>query len=520
MRSLLVLILALLFASAGAARALISQSLDGAWQIVADPSDQGHAANWSSPAQFPQAKSLTTQVPGNIFDTITVSQWPDRKNQIAWYRLDFTPTIAVPSGDHVYLRFAGVNNKSEVWLNGTSVGAHEGAESPFELDVTSAVAWGKPNTLIVRVWSSWFGGINNHVTLVAQPAVRIVDIFAQPDMQKSDIDVDINVENNTGADQQVVFVAGCGEWKPARPVSQKGLAVTAPPGASTSRITLPVPRARIWDLDHPFLYTVNATLNWNSPAGPRDDSYACRVGFRDFRNVDGFFQLNGKRIFLRSLHGGGHFDPISVWATPGSMSSYLGRQFPNLKKAGFNMMRFLQSTPLTEQLDQADEMGFLIYAENETSWHVGDLNQFGGTISAMVRRDRNHPSLVMWGLLNETEAGPVYEKAKASLPLVRNFDPTRYVELSSGRFDHDALGLQSRFEHVGCLPRRRGSHAADRHGHDAGGSRLVPHADGRLPSLPLLPAQLGHADGLRAPLGKRQAGLRFRNGHGQRLRRR
>ena len=438
MRSFLLPVLALLLASAPAARALISQSLDGPWQIVADASDQGHAANWSSPAQYPQAKSQPTVVPGNIFDTITVSQWPDRKNQIAWYRLDFTPTITVPPGDHVYLRFAGVNRKGEVWLNGASIGTHDGGESPFEIDVTSAVAWGKANTLIVRVWSDWFGGINNHVTLVAQPAVRIVDIFAQPDMQKSDIDVDINVENNTGADQQITLAADCAEWKPGRPVSQKALAVTAPPGASTFRITLPVLRAHLWDLDHPFLYDVNADLGWKSPAGPRSDGYTCHVGFRDFRNVDGFFYLNGKRIFLRSLHGGGHFDPISVWATPSSMSSYLGRQFGHLKAAGFNMMRFLQSTPLTEQLDQADEMGFLIYAENEDSWHVSDPNRFGGTISAMVRRDRNHPSLVMWGLLNETEAGPVYDKAKASLPLVRNFDTTRYVELSSGRFDHDA----------------------------------------------------------------------------------
>jgi hypothetical protein len=443
MRSLLILIVALLLASSGTARAFMAEWLDGPWQIVADPSDQGRAANWGSPTQFPQAKSQPTRVPGNIFDAISVSQWPDRKNQLAWYRLDFTPTFpVVQPGDHLYLRFAGVNRKSEVWLNDISLGAHEGAESPFEFDVTSAIAWGKTNTLIVRVWSDWFGGINNHVKLVTQPAVRIVDIFAQPDMKKSDIDVDINVENNTGADQQIALEAGCSEWKPKwipeSEVFQKRLTVTAPAGESTSRITLLVPRARIWDLDHPFLYIVGANLDWKSTGGLRHDSASCRVGFRDFRNVDGFFYLNGKRIFLRSLHGGGHFDPISVWATPSSMSSYLGRQFPNLKKAGFNMMRFLQSTPLTEQLDQADEMGFLIYAENETSWHVGDPNQFGGTISAMVRRDRNHPSLVMWGLLNETEAGPVYDKAKASLPLVRNFDPTRYVELSSGRFDHDA----------------------------------------------------------------------------------
>jgi hypothetical protein len=288
----------------------------------------------------------------------------------------------------------------------------------------------------VRVWSGWCGGITDHVTLVAQPAVRIVDIFAQPDMKNGKIDVDIAIENNTGAPAKVDVAASCAEWKPSRPVSQNGSSITAAPGASTSRLTLSVPQPKLWDLQNPFLYSVEAKLSWNSPDGPRTDAYACRTGFRDFRNIGGYFYLNGKRIFLRSLHGGGHFDPLSMRATAGSMT-YISQDFPNLKKAGFNMMRFLQSTPLTEQLDQADEMGFMIYAENETSWPAREPIQFGLTLNAMVRRDRNHPSLVMWGLLNETDQQPFFQQAKNWLPALRAIDNTRYIELSSGRFEHD-----------------------------------------------------------------------------------
>jgi hypothetical protein len=412
------------------------QSLDGEWQMAQDVSDQGRAKSWFLPDKFPIAQARQAMVPGNVFDTFSISEWPDRHSQIAWYCLNFTPTLAAKAGDHFYLRFGGVNKKSDLWLNGSELGSHDGAESPFEFDVTKTLAPGKLNTLIVRLWSDWFPGLDEHVTLVAQPTVRIVDIFFQPDAKNGKIDVDVAIENNTGAPARVAFAAACTEWKSGRSISQTDLGVTVSPGASTQRLTLPVPHPHLWDLQDPFLYKVEATLNWNSPEGTRSDFTACRTGFRDFRNIGGYFYLNGKRIFLRSLHGGGHFDPIHIWANPSTMT-YLSQQFPKLKSAGFNMMRFLQSTPLPEQLDQADEIGFLIYSENETSWHVNDPNQFGTTLNAMVRRDRNHPSLVMWGLLNETDNIPVYQKARDWLPTLRAIDNTRYVELSSGRFEHD-----------------------------------------------------------------------------------
>jgi hypothetical protein len=433
---LVILAIFLSLPPSGIASALESQSLDGKWQIAQDVSDQGRAQSWFLTDKFPRSHAQAAQVPGNVLDTFTISQWPDRKNQLAWYFLSFTPSLPLKAGDRFYLHFGGVNKKSDLWLNGTELGSHDGAESPFEFDVTKTLIPSKPNNLIVRDWSDWFAGIDEHVTLVVQPAVRIVDIFSQPDAKNGKVDVDIAIENNTGAPAKVELAASCAEWKSRQLVSRAELSVTSPPGASTSRITVPVPHPHPWNLQDPFLYKVNATLNWNSPDDPRVDSTACRTGFRDFRNIGGYFYLNGKRIFLRSLHGGGHFDPLSIWATPGNMT-YLRQQFPKLKAAGFNMMRFLQSTPLPEQLDQADEMGFLIYSENETSWHVTDPNRFGTTLNAMVRRDRNHPSLVMWGLLNETEVQPVYQKARDWLSTLRTIDNTRYVELSSGRFEHD-----------------------------------------------------------------------------------
>ena len=95
------------------------------------------------------------------------------------------------------------------------------------------------------------------------------------------------------------------------------------------------------------------------------------------------------------------------------------------------------SAALPEQLDEADELGFLVYSEHETSWLLKDPAKFGISLNPVVRRDRNHPSLAMWGLLNETASLPIYQRAKNWLPSLRQIDPTRLVMLSSGRWDKD-----------------------------------------------------------------------------------
>ena len=92
---------------------------------------------------------------------------------------------------------------------------------------------------------------------------------------------------------------------------------------------------------------------------------------------------------------------------------------------------------MPEQLDHADETGMLYFTEHETSWLLKDPAQYGRTLNRVVRRDRNHPSLVLWGLLNETPDLNIYQRAKAWLPSLRAIDDTRPVLLSSGRFDND-----------------------------------------------------------------------------------
>jgi len=415
------------------------QSLDGAWLIAQDTHDQGVAGQWYEPSRFPAAAAHAIQVPGNINEA-----WPNpapifqpQAANLDWYMLTFVPKTAAGPGLRSYLRFGAVRYLCEVWLNGKDLLSHEGGEDPFECDATGALIPGRSNTLIVRVASPFLGGINQHVTLVSQPDVRIIDGFARPDAEKKEIRLEVTVENNTGAPASVDLAARWGEFKPRREIGSKTAQVTVQPGQSAATLVLPVPEPRLWSFDEPNLYTIGITSRWQgAPSAPAaGDECHFRTGFRDFRITDGFFHLNGKRIFLKATFDN-WYDPVVIQGTPRVMT-YLAKDIPQLKLAGFNAMRFIMSAALPEDLDQADELGLLLFTENETAWLLKDPSKFGITLNQVVRRDRNHPSLVMWGLLNETDSQDIYHRARAWLPSLRAIDDTRLVMLSSGRWDAD-----------------------------------------------------------------------------------
>lgn len=416
------------------------QSLDGTWQIAQDPSGGQSDDAWSKPGAFPIAAARSVPVPGNIN-----AAWPNpapvltkAANNHDWYLRTFTPTLAA-ADEHLryYLRFGAISSLSEVWLNGVDLGSHEGGQNPIEFDVTGFLNWGQPNVLVVRVSSPYFGGITQHVSLVAQPAVRIVDAFARPDWAAQKIELEITLENNTTVPAAVDLAGVVGEYRSGQNVGQGQERVTVPPGRTEARLSLIVPHPHRWDLDDPFLYTVKIdSRGAGTPVVESGhDEYELRTGFREFRIAQGYFYLNGRRIFLKSTHGN-WYDPVAIQGNSGSME-YLSKDFTQLKKAGFNTLRFIVSAALPEQLDKADELGLLIYSEHETSWFLKDPTKFGISLGGVVRRDRNHPSLVMWGLLNETASLSVYRRARAWLPTFRAIDDSRLVMLSSGRWDED-----------------------------------------------------------------------------------
>ena len=171
--------------------------------------------------------------------------------------------------------------------------------------------------------------------------------------------------------------------------------------------------------------------------------------------VDGYFQLNGKRLFLKSTHTGNH---MPVGGIVPINPDFVRRDLIYAKASGFNMVRFIAGAGYPEQMDFCDELGLMVYEESLAAWKLGDSphmgERFDRNTGDMLRRDRNHACVTIWGLLNETDNGPVYRHAVDYLPKLRALDPTRLVLLSSGRWDAEpSTGSVSnpysdRWEHV------------------------------------------------------------------------
>ncbi|MHB8974772.1 MAG: glycoside hydrolase family 2 protein [Pirellulaceae bacterium] len=436
-----------------------SLSLNGPWLLTTDPQNVGRENQWFAQPQ-PDAKSTT--VPWIIQEAFP------GYHGVAWYWRTFdAPVLPAPEGRYL-LRFWAVDYLAEVWLNGVPVGGHEGGETPFVLDVTAAIQPGKPNQLSVRVLNPTHepidgivlnqtarrckvipysagagfnhGGIVDSVELLTVPAVYLEDLVVRPSVVQAStrtglLEVQAVVRNTTSRP-----VAGTVSWSAAPAASGSTLrraqqVLTFPPGTTAVDGKLQIDNPHLWDLNDPYLYRVTGRVQVDQ--SDLFDEPSTRCGFRDFRLADGYFRLNGRRIYLRGAHTCNHY-PI-------------GQQFPrdpdllrrdllNMKVMGFNMVRFIWGGAARVQLDLCDEIGLLVYEESYASAPIADspkmIERFDSNVAELIRRDRNHACVVMWGLLNEAPDGPAFRHAVEMLPLVRELDDTRVVMLNSGRYDN------------------------------------------------------------------------------------
>lgn len=436
-------------------------SLDGdEWLLAVDPGNVGRQESWF---QAPRPEAKKTRVPWIIQDAFPAY------HGVAWYWRDFSAPANPRPGGRYLLRFWAVDYKAEVWLNGTLVGSHEGSETPFTLDVTQAIKPGTVNRLAVRVVNpthtpidglvlneiphrnkvipygsgSAFdqGGIWDSVELLVAPAVRAEEIFARPDWKTGVVRIQATYHNATakpvrGQLEFLIAPAASGE-----PVAIGRLDRELPPGQTTVETQLTVPNPRLWELSDPFLYRVTARVATDKEPAALDET-SVRTGFREFRFEKGAFRLNGRRIFLRCSHTG-NCCPVGLEMPYDP--DWLRRDLLNAKAMRFNAIRFISGVAKRYQLDLCDEIGLMVYEEAYASWCLADsprmAERFDESILGMVRRDRNHPCLTIWGLLNETPDGAVFRHAAGLLPELRKLDDSRMVMINSGRWDSAGQGL-------------------------------------------------------------------------------
>ena len=428
-------------------------SLDGEWLLAVDPQNVGREQKW---CDGPAAQAKPARVPWIIQEAFP------GYHGVAWYWRDFV----APANPHVQgrylLRFRAVDYLAEVWLNGVRVGGHEGSEGVFVLDVTDAIKAGENNRLAVRVLNPTNepiddirlgtiprrckvipfsagalyddGGIVDSVELMIAPVVRLEDLWVRPNWTNGVVSVQATVRNAGRESARGRLALTAGPAGSGETLATAELEREFKPGETLLESRLEIKQPHLWDLNDPYLYRVTGKV-WIDQS-PSFDELSTRCGFKDFRFDHGCFRLNGRRIFLKCSHTSTHY-PIGLhWPHDPDLAR---RDLLYAKVMGFNAIRFFCSVPTRYQIDLCDEIGLMIYEESFAGWFLEDSprmgERFDREISEMIRRDRNHPCVAMWGLLNETVDGPVFRHAVGLLPFVRSLDDTRIVMLNSGRSD-------------------------------------------------------------------------------------
>lgn len=385
---------------------------------------------------------------------------------ISW----FTTQVKVPSsmkGKRIVLHFESVRFRAEVFVNEKLAGYDLINGTPFDVDITDYVTVGKYNSIAVRItdpngnfdwrdssnymWGDYrtnpthgFGGITGKVSLVATDNVFINDIFIKNKPELNEIDAEISLTNNTTSTFKGNVLLEVREKKSGKTVWEKSFPIEAATGDNSPQpFSIKVDNANLWDVDNPNLYVLKASLKNDKDV---KDIVEKKFGFRWFEvkevKGDKQFYLNGKRIVIRTAISWG-FWPINGIAPSDELAK---KQISDAKAVGLNMLNFHRTIGQTNVLDFADEMGLLYYQEPGGNQYPA--NQFNPKndlekkqsdfyfaardekFFRMIKRDRSHPSLVIYNMHNERGAEP---QKKDSLQMLagHKLDPTRIMTYNS-----------------------------------------------------------------------------------------
>jgi beta-galactosidase len=362
---------------------------------------------------------------------------------IGWYRKHFTlpPSSA---GSHAELRFDGVYQNADVWVNGAHLGFHPYGYTPFGFDITPHLNPTGPNVLAVRVDNSgktsrWYSGsgIYRHTWLTITDSVRIPLFGVYVTTRESVAHAEVSVANlgaaAVSARVRVTILDPRG--RPAGTQTTKAQSVAA--GATAvAPADIPVDRVAQWSPEAPHLYTARAEI---ITGGAVVDATATTFGFRtlSWNGTDGF-RLNGKPV---KMVGGCVHDTYGPTGAV-ALDRAAERRIEILKAAGFNSIRTAHNPPEPALLDAADRLGMLVMDEFTDVWDTGKNPQdysvyfaqwWQQDLTSMILRDRNHPSVVMWSLGNEIVEDASYaQRGKDLATLLRTLDTTRPITLGGG----------------------------------------------------------------------------------------
>lgn len=365
---------------------------------------------------------------------------------IGWYRKHYS----VPAGDQgkrIFIDFDGAMANARVWLNGHEVGGWPYGYQPFRLELAPHVKFGSENVVAVRLdtahWGSrWYpgAGLFRNVWLVKTNPVHVGHwgvYVTTPSIsnEKGIARMIVAVDNQSQQDAEISVRSDVIEFGDGavgkRVASSPPAGYTIGAGADgLADTTVTVPNPRRWDLAKPSLYVARITVRqgervvdvYDQPFGYRTIEFTPRHGFK----------LNGRRVPLYGTCNHHDLGPLGAALNLRALE----RQLEILKQMGCNALRTSHNPPAPELLDLADRLGFVVMVEAFDCWKrgkaPGDYSRLfdewhAKDLQAMVRRERNHPSVIMWSIGNEIaeQNGPTL--AKQFRDIVHAEDPTRPV---------------------------------------------------------------------------------------------
>ncbi|MDT4933124.1 MAG: beta-galactosidase [Pseudonocardiales bacterium] len=398
---------------------------------------------------------------------------PD-ENPTGMYRRTFELPADWPGGSAV-LRFLGVDSAFTVWLNGSELGWSTGSRLPTEFEV-GALLRPAGNVLAVRVhqWSPssyledqdmwWLSGIFRDVTLIARPAGSIDDFFVHSDY-----------DHTTGAGTLRV------DTDVPATLSVPELGLMDVPAAGPHRL----PAVQPWSAEQPRLY--DATL---SAGGER---ISLRIGFRTVVVQHGLLTVNGRRILMRGVNRH-EWNPDRGRAVT---AEDMLRDVRLMKQHNINAVRTSHYPPHPDFLDLCDEYGLYVVDECDLETHGFSVVEWRGNPSddprwlpAMldrmqrtVERDKNHPSVIIWSLGNESGTG---RNLPAMSEWTHQRDPSRPVHYE-GDWDSAYVDMYSRMYATHAEVEAIGRHEEP--------VTVDPAADGHRRGLPFVLCEYAHAMG-------------------------
>ena len=364
---------------------------------------------------------------------------------IGWYRKTFTVPASL-KGKELMIYFEGVYMNSEVFLNGHSLGVHPYGYTSFGYDLTPHLNFGGENVIAVRVDNSeqqncrWYSGsgIYRHVWLIATEKVKIplwgVGITT-PEVTSGQATVEVDVQVRNGGDEVKTLVVVVDLLDADGGVAGKMSAELEVPAHEIRPLALStdIQNPQLWTPETPNLYTARLIVsegekNW--------DVLEQTFGVRSLEySVDQGFLLNGERVVLNG--GCVHHDNGCLGAAAYDRAEE--RRVELLKAAGFNAMRTSHNPPSESFLEACDRLGLMVIDEVFDGWKTEktpyDYHRFFDAywrrdVEAMVLRDRNHPSIIMWSHGNEIIERTSPEAVRTAQMLtdyMHQLDPTRPV---------------------------------------------------------------------------------------------